>query len=174
MASTGEALLVPGHGYGLREPLFAYARELVTRAGLNVRAVDWTVPPLGPGEHLPWVRQQVEPALSPAPTVIIGKSLGTLAAPLAAERGLPAVWLTPPFTTVPELADALAAATAPFLLVGGTGDTLWDSSTARRLTPYVLEVPGADHSMLVPGPLAGSALVLGQVCTAVEDFLAGL
>lgn len=130
MPSTGEALLVPGRGYGLREPLFAYARELVTRAGLDVRAVDWTVPPLGPGEHLPWVRQRVEPALSPAPRVIIGKSL--------------------------------------------TGDELWDSSTARRLTPYVLEVPGADHSMLVPGPLAGSARVLGQVCTAVEDFLAGL
>ena len=29
---------------------------------------------------------------------------------------------------------------------------------ARSLTPYVTEVTGADHGMLVPGPLAGSRI----------------
>ena len=67
--------------------------------------------------------------------------------------------------------DALSRGTEPFLLVGGTADGLWDGGAARRLTPYVLEVPEADHSLLVPGPLARSAEVLGRVCTAVEEFV---
>jgi hypothetical protein len=47
----------------------------------------------------------------------------------------------------------------------------WRPDLARELTPHVLSVPGADHGMFVPGPLAGSAAVLGQVATAVERFL---
>ena len=66
---------------------------------------------------------------------------------------------------------ALSRASEPFLLVGGTADQLWDGEVARRLTPHVLEIPDADHSMLVPGPLARSAEVLGRVCTAVEEFV---
>ncbi|MGN9803173.1 hypothetical protein [Micromonospora sp. L32] len=62
-------------------------------------------------------------------------------------------------------------ATAPVLLVGGTADPSWDGAVARRLTPHVLEVPDAHHGMLVPGPLARSAEVLGRVCTAVEEFV---
>ncbi|WP_320067230.1 hypothetical protein [Micromonospora sp. RTGN7] len=69
------------------------------------------------------------------------------------------------------MAEPLARATAPFLLVGGTGDDSWDGAAARRLSPHVLEIGGADHALLVPGPLARSAEVLGRVCTAVERFL---
>ena len=69
------------------------------------------------------------------------------------------------------MAEPLARATAPFLLVGGTADDAWDGAAARRLTPHVLEIDGADHGLLVPGPLARSAEVLGRVCTAVERFL---
>lgn len=57
------------------------------------------------------------------------------------------------------------------LLVGGTSDQLWDGGTARLVTPHVLEVEDADHGMLIPGALSASAAVLGQVITAVEDFL---
>jgi hypothetical protein len=35
----------------------------------------------------------------------------------------------------------------------------------------VIEIDGADHSMFVPGRLAASAAALGEVITAVEDFL---
>lgn len=35
----------------------------------------------------------------------------------------------------------------------------------------MLEVPDADHGMYVPGPLAGSAEVLGRVVTAIEEWL---
>lgn len=101
---------------------------------------------------------------------VVGKSLGSAAAPLVAERGFSAVWLTP-LLTDPQVVAGLRATRAPFLLVGGTSDALWDGKVARDLTPFVLEVDGADHGMEVPGPLAASAAVLGQVATRIEQFL---
>jgi hypothetical protein len=44
--------------------------------------------------------------------LLIGKSLGTNAARLAAERDLPAIWLTP-VLTAPWIPAAIARATAP-------------------------------------------------------------
>ncbi|MEW2384121.1 alpha/beta hydrolase [Micromonospora sp. NPDC047707] len=85
---------------------------------------------------------------------------------------LPAVWLTS-LLHRPEVVDALDRATAPFLPVGGTADSSWNGPLAQRLTPYVVEITDADHSLIVPGPLARSAEALGRVCTALEDFLAG-
>ncbi|MEV0424981.1 hypothetical protein [Micromonospora sp. NPDC050495] len=83
------------------------------------------------------------------------------------------MWLTP-LLTLPRVADAPGRATAPFLLVGGTADEVWDGDLARRLSPHVLEVAGADHGMYVPGPLTESIAVLGRVVVAVEEFLDGI
>ena len=102
--------------------------------------------------------------------LVIGKSLGSNTAGLVAERSLPAVWLTP-LLTGPWVAAALGQATAPLLLVGGTNDPSWDSELARRLSPHVLEIDGADHGMYVQGPLTDSIDVLKQVVVAVEEFL---
>ena len=103
--------------------------------------------------------------------VLVGKSLGTYAAELAAAKALPAIWHTP-LLNDPRCVEALRNATAPFLLVGGTADRWWDGSLARGLTPYVLEVPDANHGMVLLGsPLSRSAAVLGEVATAVEELL---
>lgn len=103
--------------------------------------------------------------------LLIGKSLGTNAALPAAERSLPAVWLTP-LLTAPWVVAALGRATAPCLLVGGTADKLWDGNLARKLSPHVLEVDGANHGMMTPGrPLTDSIAVLGRVIVAMEEFL---
>jgi hypothetical protein len=57
-------------------------------------------------------------------------------------------------------------------LTAGTGaDPYWDGRTARSLTADVVEIDGADHAMVVPGRLMESAAALGEVITAVEDFL---
>lgn len=105
-----------------------------------------------------------------AAPLLIGKSLGSFGAAVAADRGLAGIWLTP-LLTIPECVDALSRSTEPFLLVGGTADDFWDGALARELTPHVVEVNGADHGMKVPGPLRRSAQVLGEVMTAVEGFL---
>jgi len=42
---------------------------------------------------------------------------------------------------------------------------------ARSVTADVVEIDGADHGLFVPGALGASAAALGQVITAVEDFL---
>ncbi|MFG1845650.1 alpha/beta fold hydrolase [Micromonospora carbonacea] len=167
------AVLIPGRGYDTRAPLFAYVGEALRRIGFDTHEITWQVPSdLGADRAGPWVAEQVAPALAEPAHLLVGKSLGSFAAPFAADRGLPAVWLTPLLRRA-DVTEALARATAPFLLVGGTADALWDGTQARRLSPHVLEVDGADHSLLVPGPLARSAEVLGMVCTAVEEFLGG-
>jgi len=51
---------------------------------------------------------------------------------------------------------------------------LWDGALARSLGMAVHEVPGADHALLLPGPLAASAEALGGIATAMEEFLDSL
>ncbi|MFI7648467.1 hypothetical protein ACIBTZ_20620 [Micromonospora sp. NPDC049460] len=50
-------------------------------------------------------------------------------------------------------------------------DNVWGGDVARRLSPHVLEVEGADHGMYVPGPLTESIAVPSRVVVAVEEFL---
>ncbi|MEU4608516.1 alpha/beta hydrolase [Kribbella sp. NPDC023972] len=174
--SSPTVVVIPGGQFGPTSPLLMYAADAAEHRGADVVRVWWDEPDrpltLTESERGPWVLPQVEKALDHVSddVLLIGKSLGSYGSTLAAERGFPAVWLTPvlPSTWV---VDGLRRATAPFLLVGGTADPLWDSTLARELTPYLLEVPEADHGMYVPGRLAASAAVLGQVATAVEDFL---
>jgi hypothetical protein len=151
-----------------------YASDVAESRGATVHRHSWTEEPGSPDEPAieAWVHGQALPlldTLAGAP-LLIGKSLGSNAASLAAERSLPAVWLTP-VLTMPWVVAGLDRSTAPFLLVGGTADPLWDGALARRLTPHVLEVDGADHGMYVPGPLTDSIAVLARVVTAVEEFL---
>ena len=65
----------------------------------------------------------------------------------------------------------MARATAPFLLIGGTGDRLWDSTVAHQLSPHVLEIPDGDHGLFVPGPVTDTVRVLGQVVDRIDRFL---
>jgi pimeloyl-ACP methyl ester carboxylesterase len=187
-ATSGRAaLLLPG-GRGTADvPLLTYARVAIQRRGGRVHTVAWAQPARirredeaglrFSAETSAWVASQVEFAIEETATatgvaapILVGKSLGTLAAAVAANRGLPAVWFTPLLSDPPTVA-ALGRATAPVLLAGGTADPYWDAAVARSVTPHVVEVTGADHGLLVPGQLAASAAVLGQVMTAVEEFL---
>jgi hypothetical protein len=186
--STREAVILPGGQFGPHAPLLTFTADAAEQRGARLTPVSWHdptgLPALSPDELGPWVLDQLGRAVPSlraagrkaeasgveAATLLIGKSLGSHAAVVAAELGLPAVWLTPVLTSA-WVVDGLRRATAPFLLVGGTADRLWDSGLARELTPYVLEIAGADHGMYVPGRLAASAGVLGEVATAAEDFL---
>lgn len=174
------AVVVPGMGYGPQAPLLMYAGEAAEARGARVQYISWTppadLPHLDPTARCQWVLEQVTPVVdqvaegSRSGSLLIAKSLGTNSAALAADSGLPAIWLTPLLNSH-CVVDALRRATAPFLLVGGTADKSWDGRLARDLSRHVLEIDEADHGLFVPGPLARSAAVLGQVVTAVEQFL---
>ncbi|WP_427892839.1 alpha/beta hydrolase [Kribbella sp. GL6] len=175
--SAREAILVPGGQFGPTAPLLMYAGDAAERRGAEVTRVWWDdydrPLTLRPKERGPWVLEQVQravPSFDAPETLLIGKSLGSHAATLTADHHLPAIWLTPVLTS-DWVVRALRRATAPFLLVGGTADPLWNSTLAHDLTDHVLEIDGADHGLYVPGPLAASTAVLGQVATATEDFL---
>jgi hypothetical protein len=181
-APARAAVLAPGGNYGPDGPLLMFAGKAAQQRGATLHPATWD---LGAEDSHAMVVARVGQVIDglviggpdvidgPAGTgspVIFGKSLGTMAAPVAADRGLPAVWFTPLLTDA-DVAAALRRATAPCLLVGGTADDWWDGAVARAVTPHVLEIEGADHGMFVPGPLAVSAAVLGEVATAVERFL---
>ena len=169
-----DAVVIPGGWFGPAAGMLMYAGAVAERRGATVHRHTWSRQPPGPFEAVveDWVCGDVTPLLDVVGgrPLVIAKSLGTNAARLAAERSLPAVWLTP-LLTVPSVSAALARATAPLLLVGGTGDDFWDAAVARRLTPYVLEVEDADHGMSVPGPLTDSIAVLGHMVVAMQEFL---
>jgi len=176
-AGARAAVLAPGGNYSADGPLLKFAGIAAARRGARLRPLTWD---LNADDLHVMVAARVSEALDEldrggtvpgtGATLIVGKSLGTAAAPVAAARGLPAVWFTP-LLTEPPVAAALRRATAPCLLVGGTSDDWWDGDIARSITPNVVEVEDADHGMFVPGPLAASAVVLGEVATAVEQFL---
>jgi len=99
-----------------------------------------------------WTRVRLEAAIGFAAAdelLVIGKSLTTRAAGIAAERALPAVWLTP-LLNDSDSVGMLRARTAKALLIGGTSDPTWDSALARELSDDVVELEGADHGLARP------------------------
>lgn len=171
------ALLLPGRGYIAARPLLHLARKVLLSHDWTVQEIWWDVPDVLDDAGAPgWVAEQTRLALAgeEAPTVLlVGKSLGTLAAPLAAERGLPAVWITP-LLHRQELVDTLAATNAPTLLIGGTADPSWPAGAAERTGQEYLELPGADHALELMGDAVGSAELLVRATAAMEAFVGGL
>lgn len=172
-------ILLPGAGYGPDAPLLWFARAAALAQGLNVLSVDDTFDGGGGDPHA-WVEARLNAAIQhvadPRPA-LVAKSLTTLSSPIAARLGLVAVWLTPlinPAGTSLSAAvvDGLKAATAPSLLIGGMADPSWDGNLARRFPiASVIEIPGADHSLQVPGDIEGSLDALRDVARAIGTFL---
>jgi hypothetical protein len=170
-------LLLPGARYSPDAPVLWFAREAAQASGHNVLAVydTWR----SGGDPIAWVRERAEAALEhigPARPVVIAKSLTTLAAPIAAERDLPAIWLTPLIhSDGGAVADAvvagLRAASAPRLLVGGSADPSWDGERAPTLGE-VLEIADGDHQLQVPDDLPRSLDALRTVTQRLTEFLA--
>lgn len=178
MEDKREVVAVPGARGGPWTPWVMYPTDAAANRGATVDQVWWPIDPLEipEGERADWVVDQVRPRLSGlSHPLLVGKSLGTHAAILASEMDLPGIWVTPLIAPGKwygdRITEALRRATAPFLLIGGTDDPSWDGALARELTPHVFEAEGANHGLYVPGPLAASMAVMGEVVTAVERFL---
>nr|BFE70658.1 hypothetical protein GCM10020092_039590 [Actinoplanes digitatis] len=138
------AFLIPGYEYSAGRPLLHFARAVLMRHGWTTQEVWWPErPPQREGDDLdPWFDQlrafvhahltRIIDAEKAPRILLVGKSMGTLAAGLAADRELPAIWQTPLLRDAGTV-DALRRGTAPYLLVGGAADPVWDAGLARSL-----------------------------------------
>jgi hypothetical protein len=163
------AVILPGVRYFSQAPLLWFAREAAQAGGWSVVEVDERAP--GDAEPFEWMRSQAERALEAASgaerVVVIGKSLGSAAAPLVDG---PAAWLTP-LLNRPEIVAALASTRSPTLLVGSPADPTWgDGTVPGNPALEVLELPGLDHSLQVPGDPAASLDVLRTVTVRLAAF----
>lgn len=167
-------VLLPGAWYATQAPLLWFARSAAQSRGWEV-VEQRDLLGEEPGDPLAWARGKAERALEQAgdadTVAVIGKSLASAAAGLAADRGLPAAWLTP-LLTEDRVVDALSRASAPTLLVGSTADPTWDSSRIPDNDAIeVLELEGLDHGLEVPGDPIGSLEALTSVTERVGAFL---
>lgn len=174
------AVVVPGVGYSPARPLLHFARGVLLQHGWTVQELWWQVPDdfsrFTVDDRIAWVERQVTQAIDTeagACRLLVGKSLGSLACGVAADRDIAAAWLTP-VLTAGRVARALQRAKAPTLLIGGSADKLWDSRIAESLRHDVLEVPSADHALELADDAAGSVGVLQQAVLRLDRFIGSL
>jgi pimeloyl-ACP methyl ester carboxylesterase len=168
-------VLLPGARYPTRAPLLWFAREVAVARGFGVLEV-LDEPPVGE-DPFAWVRDRAQRALEHRPTaldVVIGKSLSSDVADIAAERELPAIWLTP-LLDRPGILAALARTSRPTLLVGGTADPTWrPDALADNVMLDRLELDGLDHGLQLAGDPQASLAALRKVVKRVDRFLGAL
>jgi len=174
-------VVVPGVGYTPAMPLLHFARAVLLQHGWTVQELWWRIPDdfsrFTVEERIAWVEAEVTRAVDAeagACRLLVGKSLGSLACGVAADRDIAAAWLTP-VLTIDQVVRGLQRAQAPTLLVGGGGDKLWDPRIAESLRHHdVLEIPSADHSLELADDARGSVEVLGDVVSRLNQFVGSL
>lgn len=163
------ALLLPGRAYSPQMAVLSFAALALREAGLEPVAVEWPAP-FGVSVPPAEVRETVAAAIAThAPSYVVSKSMGTHAAPVVADHGIDAVWLTPLLDDA-DCRAAIARHPGRQLLVGGTEDFAWVDPHGLG-TAEVTEIPGADHGFLVEGDAVASAEAHVTVTRAVRDFL---
>jgi predicted alpha/beta-hydrolase family hydrolase len=169
-------VLLPGARYPTRAPLLWFAREVAQQRGFSVLEVLEELP-AGGVNPFQWAQERAQEALAGTTAnnlVVIGKSLGSVAAGLVADRGLPAAWLTPVLDQEVVL-EGLARASEPTLLVGGTNDSMWQPDRLPdNPALQIVELEGLDHGLQVEGDPFASLEALRRVTATVAEFLDGL
>ncbi len=164
-------VLLPGVRYFSQAPLLWFAREAAEAAGWSVLEVSERAP--AGQEPFEWILARAESALnatSATQVALVGKSLGSAAAPLATQRALPAVWLTP-LLIRPEVLAALGATDRPTLIVGSPADPSWgNGDLPENEALEVMELDDLDHSLQREGDALGSIDVLRTVTERVAGF----
>ena len=164
-------VLLPGVRYFSQAPLLWFAREVAEAAGWSVLELSERAP--AGQEPFEWIVERAESALnatSATQVALVGKSLGSAAAPLATQRALPAVWLTPLLIRTEVLA-ALGATDRPTLIIGSPADPSWgNGELPDNEALEVMELDGLDHSLQREDDPLGSIDVLRAVTERVTTF----
>ena len=153
---VGRVVVLPGRLYTPDGPMLFFAAQTALTRGWDVRQVWWEAPAFeNDDDEVTWVCEQLAAALDgyEGRVLVVAKSLGTLAAPLAAERGYQAAWLTP-LLTEPDMAEVLLAYPAEQYVVIGESDPFLSREVFDSLPGESVLVPG-DHILRVPGEPAG-------------------
>jgi len=167
------AVLLPGLSYSPNHPVLYYAREVLLVQGWSVKEVNWNPEDIVSEDAVIGRAKVVLAEVVDCNPLVLGKSLGSLALPWVVQNGWSAIWLTP-LLNRPELITALKNVTGKTLLIGGTADNSWNSKVARESGQQVLEMPGADHGLEIPGnPLASIAL-LSELVETITLFVKNL
>ena len=160
--------------YISQAPLLWFAREAAQAAGWSVLELDERAPE--DGSQFEWMRGRARAALDEAGAehvVVLGKSLGSAAAPLVAAGR--AIWLTP-LLIRPEIVEALAAADRAGAARGQPGrpdlGRRRRSRTTRR--SRCSSYRASTTRFRSAGDPRASLDVLGRVTERVGAFLAAL
>ena len=169
----GRALVLPGRDYTAEHSALYWGRRVLAQAGWRVVTMRWNTDGLAYDDFRTFVEDGAQvlddAAGEDRQTLILGKSLGTVAAGWASIRRYPAIWLTPVMSE-PLVAGSLRTYSAPSLLIGGTADRWWNTPRVKPRDQVVVELPGVDHALVRPGSWRESLTVLQTVLTSIEDF----
>ena len=167
-------VVLPGVRYSTQAPLLWFAREVAAARGWSALEVLDSLPE--GAEPFGWARDRARRALDRAAAeasevAVIGKSLASGAAGLVADRGVPAVWLTP-LLNERRVADDLSRAARPALLIGGSADEAWTPDVlADNGLLQVVHLEGLDHGLERPGDPMASLGALRAVTARIDEFL---
>jgi len=170
--------VLPGVGYTAQGPVLARPAAALRDAGWSVRTVVWDGECRDFDEARAVYAGVLRDGVASAPGavhLVLAKSLGTLALPVAVELGLPGAWLTPLLASgraleVRAAAAGLGESGMPALLAGGTADRLWDPALAASSGVCVVEADGADHALEVPGDDVRTHAILDELTAAVVEL----
>jgi hypothetical protein len=169
------AVLLPGMHYTTQAPLLWWAREVAEAHGWSALEVLDSLP--DGADPLGWARDRGRRALDrveAAEILVVGKSLASTAAGIVADRGVPAVWLTP-LLNHERVVDDLSRAARPALLIGGSADESWaPDALADSGLLQIVQLDGLDHSLQRPGDPGASIDALRAVAERIDQFVGDL
>ena len=182
------ALILPGLRYTCDMPLLFYTARLMIQRGAAVLQVhsDYTQAAYqsAPGsEQGRWLAEDTQAAYQAGlaaddfrELILIGKSIGTLALASLVAGGVeaPGIWLTP-LLHQPRLVEAALQQKGPALFIGSSSDPTFDLAQMQRIQAAGkgegLVIPGADHSLEIPGDVLASLEIMRQVVERILAFL---
>lgn len=132
------AVLLPGGGYPATAPLLWYTAAALSFQGWTVHLVTWPAE-MSRNFVVPIVTEILNGLDHGSEVLLGGKSLGSLAMPVAARRGVPGVWLTP-LLYEPKIADTARRLVRDHLLIGGAADQAWAPGFESSTNAHVVEL----------------------------------